>query len=253
MIETDFAKGCRRATEVLDFVARAQTAPSAREIFEGLGLPRSSGYELLKGLLRNHYLEKRSDDRWVMGDEIQVLIMARFGLGRVAAQIPSVLSELQEVTQETALLAVLNGTRVLVTHLFGSARSVPFGHEIGAEFPVNWTAAGSLLLSTFDERRLRSYLAANTRVSPTGPGVVATEQLALDVREAKRRGYAIEIGHACQGIASIAAPVADARGECIAAVSLGLPVARMLNCQDTLVCLVRSAASKLTCSLSAEK
>jgi DNA-binding IclR family transcriptional regulator len=253
MTENDLAKGSRRVTEVLDFVARARTAPSARQIFEGLDLPRSSGYDLLNGLLRNHYLEKHSDDRWVLGDELQVLAMARFGLGRVAPQIPSVLSELQEVTQEAALLAVLNGTRVLVTHLFSSARSIPFGAEIGVEVSVNWTAAGYLLLSKFDERSLRRFLAANARASPTSHAAVVIEQLARDVRMAKRRGYAIEIGQACQGIASIAAPVADARGDCIAAVSLGLPIMRMLNCQDTLVSLVRSAAAKLTCSLPAER
>lgn len=244
------AKGTRRVADTLDIVAQARTAPASRQIFERLAAPRSSGYDLLRGLLEKDYLQRRAGGRWILGDEVHALAMSRFGLGEVAAQIAPVLTALQEETQETSQLMVLNDTQVWVTHAYRSIRSISLGPEIGASMPINWTAAGCLLVCGLNERFLRRFVAAHARPSPAGQAPTDIERLVREVQDAQHRGYAVEIGEACRGAASIAAPVTDAHGKCLAAVSLLLPVARMLSCQETLISLVRAAAAKLTRGLT---
>jgi len=247
------AKSTRRVAEILDYVAQAPVVPTSRDIFEHLDLPRSSGYDLLTGLLQPRYLQRRTDGHWILGKGIYELALSRLGLGRLAEQIAPVLLALQEETQETAQLVVLHETQVLVTHTYYSPRSVLMNTEVGTVMPINWTAAGGLLIKCAEESSLRRILAVAARPSPTGRAVTDLDRLISNMTEAQRRGYAVESGEARLEAASIAAPVIDAQGHCVAAVSLALPIARMQNCQDTLVSTVRAAATKLSQRLAARK
>jgi DNA-binding IclR family transcriptional regulator len=204
-------------------------------------------------MLGRRYLKKLAGDRWGLGDEMHALAMSTFGLGAVVAEVEMVLSALQEETQETVQLLVLNKTRALIIHVFSSSRSILLSCQSGTEIPVNWTAAGYLLVSGLGDRALRHFLLAHARPSPTRQAVTVADLLVRNVRTAGRRGYWIEIEQAFNGAGSIAAPVISAQGNCIAAVSLVLPVARLLNSQDSLVSLVRSAAAKLSRGLAAVK
>jgi len=239
-------KGSRRVADAIDIVAQARPAASSRQIIKRVGVPRSSGYDLIGCLVERKFLQRRTAGHWILGTEIHALAMSRFGLGHIAEDIASVLSALQEATQETAQLAVLNQTRVLVTHISSGVQSVPLGAEIGAEIPVNWTAAGRLLVSGMNQRALRRFLKTNIRPLPNSYTVLDSEQLVREALDAKHRGYAVEIGQGNQGVGSISAPIADQRGNCVAAVSLILPVVRILNCRDSLVSLVQTAATKLS-------
>jgi IclR family transcriptional regulator, KDG regulon repressor len=249
----EMSKGARRIADVLDFVACARAAPSSREIFERFGLPRSSGYELLSALVERDFLRHQERGHWELGDKFYVLAFSRFGLGEVASKVDPVLAALQEETQETAQLAVLYEEAILIIHSLSSTRSMRVATGVGTEIPVNWTAAGRLLVSGMDDRRLRDFFLAHARPSPTGRAVTTAALFAREVRDARQRGYAIEIEQAQADGCSVAAPVLDTQGNCLAAVSLVLPAARLLGSRDTLLSMVSGAAAKLKIHNASEK
>ncbi len=241
----NISKGPRRIADILQCVARRRVAPSSSQIFAHAGLPRSSGYDLLRGLAEHEFLKRQPTGHWVLGDEFYALGLSPFGLGRIASKIDPVLRALQEETQETAQLAVLHHSRTVITHAFCSTRSTHFVAEGGTELPVNWTAAGRLLLSNLSDQELRKLFEAHARSSPTGNAVTAFAAFGREVREAQQRGYAIELEQAQARVCTVAAPVIASKDQCVAAVMLVLPVDRFLNSRDTLVSLVCSAAEKL--------
>ena len=242
-------KGVRRIADILDFIARSRVAPSSRQIFEHLALPRSSGYDLLRGLAERHFLHHQPSGHWVLGDEVYRLALSRFGLGRVASKIEPVLAALQQATQETAQLAVLHNGGTFTTHAFKSARSTGVIAEVGTKVPVNWTAAGRLLVSGFSDRRLHHFFLTNARPSPTRRAVMAVAVFSREAHDAAHRGYAIEFEQAQAGGCSVAAPVLGLQGNCVAAVSLVLPVTRFVGSRDTLVALVCATAAKLKATI----
>jgi IclR family transcriptional regulator, KDG regulon repressor len=243
-------KGTRRVADALDLVAQSRITLSSKHIIDRLATPRSSGYDLLGGLDDRRFLKKRAGGNWILGDEIHALAMSRFGLGSVAAQVAPLLSTLQEETQETAQLAVLHDSNTLVTHVFSSLRSMHIVAEIGRVAPVNWSAAGRLLVSDLDDKGLLKFLSSHAKPLPSDGSRFDVEEFVREARNARRRGYALEIDAVQQGACSISSPVLDQRSRCVAAVSLMLPAVRMINSQDSLVSLVCGAASKLTHALA---
>jgi len=131
------SKSARRITQALDLVAQARTSPSSRLLFDQLGIPRSSGYDLVSSLGRRQYLQNRTGSQWVLGDEIHVLALSRYGLGGIAERIAPALEALQEGTQEVALLAVLDA------HGHGR-RHPPAGWLDGGRAPARLASARSL-------------------------------------------------------------------------------------------------------------
>lgn len=246
-------KGSRRVADALDIVAQARPAASSRQIIKRVGAPRSSGYDLISCLVERQFLQRRTVGHWVLGAEIHALAMSRFGLGYIASEIASALTALQDATQETAQLVVLNQTRLLVTHVSSNLPSIPLRAEIGAEIPVNWTAAGLLLVSGMNQPALRRFIRVNARPLPGSYAAPDCEQWVREALDAKQRGYAVVTGRANQDIGSIAAPVSNQHGKCVAAVSLILPVTRLLNCRDSLVSLVQTTATKLSRGLTSGK
>ena len=242
---SDVSKGPRRVADILQFVARTRVAPSSSQIFGHLELPRSSGYDLLRGLAEHQFLKRQPAGHWVLGDEFYALALSRFGLGKIASRIDPILRALQEETQETAQLAVLHHSSTLITHAFSSTRSIHFIAEVGTELPVNWTAAGRPLLSNLSAREQRESFASHSRPSPTGNAVTMFAAFSREVKDAQHRGYAFELEQAQARVCTVAAPVLASNDQCIAAVMLVLPVERFLNSRDTIVSLVCSAAQKL--------
>jgi DNA-binding IclR family transcriptional regulator len=237
-------KGVSRFADVLEFVARSRVAPSSRQILQSLRIPRSSGYDLLNQLSDGAVLQRQPTGHWVLGSGFYALALSSFGLGKIASQIDPTLRALQEETQETAQLAVLHHSRVLITHALSSTRSARVLAEVGTELPINWTAAGRVLLSSESDHGLRK-LFTHAQQSPTGKAVVSFAAFRREIQDAMRRGYAVELGQMQAGVCSIAAPVINSTGQCIAAVSLVLPINRFLDSRDTLGTLVSSAASRL--------
>jgi IclR family transcriptional regulator, KDG regulon repressor len=242
---SDAPKGARRMADILDHVAHSRIAPSSQQIFEHLALPISSGYDLLNGLAERQFLRRQPTGRWVLGDEIYTLALVRFNLGTIASKIEPTLAALQEQTQATAQLAVRHNNGILITHANKSTSAMSVSGDVGTEVPVNWTAAGRVLASGLGENRLRQVFSASARPSPTGKGVMAFAKFLREARLARQRGYAIEIEQAQVDYCSVAAPVVDARGQCLAAVCLVLPLAQLMDSQETLVSLVSAAAAKL--------
>lgn len=238
-------KGTQRFAEIVELVAHSRVAPSSQQIFERLALPRSSGYDLLHGLAEERFLHRKPTGRWVLGEALQALALARFGLGSVASNIEPTLAELQEETQEAVVFAVPHRDAVLITHVSKSLRSMGIVAEVGTEIPIHRSAAGYMLATGLNTASLRK-LFASAKASSRGKTVVRFAQFIHRVREAGRRGFAIEVEQAQTDCCSIAAAVADAQGRSLAAVSLILPSTRLSANQDTLVSLVRAAAIKLT-------
>ncbi len=290
------AKGPNRVTQALDTVAQLRNAPSSRQLFERLGVPRSSGYELLSGLVQHHFLHSRAGGAWVLGDEIHVLAMSRYGLGNIAAQIAPVLETLQEDTQEVVQLAVLEGASALITHTFGSLRAMRMVIDVGTRLPVTVSASGRLLIAHLSDRALHQCVnsatdpaSADTKASliysslprtcplvtprvreprplkrlgprlreDDGKGInqrcptpLNGENFIREVREARKRGFCVISDPGVEDVSSVAAPVIDKKGQCVATVSLVLPTARLKNSRDSLLALVCAAAAKLSRTLA---
>ena len=78
------------------------------------------------------------------------------------------------------------------------------------------------------------------------------DRLMQQVRRFRRQGYATELNEANEHAGCVAAPVIDAAGQCVAAISIVAPEQRLGRTnRDKLVAEVRAAAARLSDRLGA--
>lgn len=132
---------------------------------------------------------------------------------------------LAQVTGETAILAVLRGTDVLYLDVVHSPAPLRVCVEPGARAPAYATASGKAMLAHDPDaeraamRRPMPALTAHTLTHPT--------QLRRRLAEIRRTGFSLSRGERREDVAALAAPVFDAGGRCVAALSLAGPSTRL--------------------------
>jgi DNA-binding IclR family transcriptional regulator len=124
--------------------------------------------------------------------------------------------------------------------------------RVGSRVPVNWAAGGRLIVSDLGDAELRRLLRQTVRASPTGKANLDIESLIRQVRRTRQQGYSTELGEANDHAGCVAAPVIDASGHCIAAISIAAPEQRLKQTNRArLIAAVRQAALQLSQRLGA--
>ncbi len=107
-----------------------------------------------------------------------------------------------------------------------SAHSLRLFTDTGRRVPVHCTSSGKVLLAYLPEARRQAVLRAAPMAALTPHTTTSRAQLEAELDRVRRRGWAEAVNEREIGVASIAAPVRDISGEVVAAISIGVPLAR---------------------------
>lgn len=133
------------------------------------------------------------------------------------------MEDLYVVTRENVQLAVREGTEAVFVERIAGRSAVPVLTRVGGRFAMHATGVGLVLLAhapvTVLDDVLAQGLPAYTSATITDP-----ERLRRELAGVRRDGYAVSRGAVTEDALSVAAPVEDARGEVVAAVSLVVPL-----------------------------
>jgi len=176
------------------------------------GLPRATAHRLAVGLEVHRLLRRDPDGRWSPGPALREL--GEGALDPLLDAAAMVLPRLRDVTGESVQLYRREGlVRVCV-----AAAEPPSGLRdtvpIGARLPMTAGSGAKVLAAWADLATQRAVL---------GEAVFGERTLA----EVRRRGWAQSVAERESGVASVSAPVRDASGAVIAAVSVSGPVERI--------------------------
>ena len=142
------------------------------------------------------------------------------------AAVGQVLGELRAQTGESSQVGVLDGHEVVYVDRLESAHSLRLFTDTGRRVPVHCTSSGKVLLAYLSAAERDGVLRAAPMNALTPHTITSREQLMAELARVCQRGWAEAINEREIGIASIAAPVRDVSGEVVAAISIGVPLAR---------------------------
>lgn len=176
------------------------------------GLPRATAHRLAVGLEVHRLLRRDADGRWSPGPALREL--GEGALDPLLDAAAMVLPRLREVTGESVQLYRREGlVRVCV-----AAAEPPSGLRdtvpVGARLPMTAGSGAKVLAAWADPAIQRAVLGE----------AVFGERTLLEVR---RRGWAQSVAERESGVASVSAPVRDAAGAVVAAVSVSGPIERI--------------------------
>lgn len=137
------------------------------------------------------------------------------------------LDNVRDRLKESISIAVLDGTDTLFIARAEAERIVSTGVKVGRRLPVYCSATGRMLLGALDEDEARVLLARADRQKRTPHTLVDIDEIMAAAAIAWQDGYAISDEELEVGMRSMAVPIRDAQGECIAALSMSVSAVRI--------------------------
>jgi len=215
------------AMRLLKTFTEGEAELGVTQLARRLGVAKSTVYRLASTLVAEGMLEQnRENEKYRLG-------ISLFGLGALVRQRMNLSNEarphifaLREATNETVRLALLDGEEIMYIYDLESTQAIRMRANLGDRKPVFCSAEGRAMLA-FQDRRIqesviRKGLAPRTPKTDTDP---ARLQVALqDVRD---KGFAVEVEQCEIGMTSLAAPIHNAEGRVVAAVSIAGPRQRL--------------------------
>lgn len=244
------ARSLRRAMAMLTLIHQRGQPQSVAEMAQALSIPKSTAYDLLNAMLHEGLVTPADGTRFALGHRLHELGAGYRAQVDILREGSRIVRALRDETGETVQLSAMEGPLMHVLLKEEGFRAVRIISNTGSRVPVNWAAAGRLLVSDLDDDALRRLLTATVTPSPTGKAETDVDRLVAQIRAAQAAGHAVEIGETNEHAGCVAAPVLDAAGHVIAALSLAAPEQR-LNSPDrkSLVAAVRRAATDLSAAL----
>lgn len=193
---------------------------SLAEICRRAGLGKSRTFRLLHTLAQRSYVERTPDGlRYRLGLKLfEHATHFRRDLKQVAQPF---MGQLHERFNEATNLAVLHNGDVLYVDLLESSRPFRMAAMIGSRMPIESTSLGKAIVAYASEKERMGLFA---RLSPG-----ELRKLKKELATVRLRGYALDRGENEPGVACVGAPVFDATGAAVAAVSVSGPMSRMLR------------------------
>lgn len=244
------ARSLRRAVAMLTLIHRRGQPQSVAEMAAALSIPKSTAYDLLNAMLHEGLVTPADGTRFALGHRLHELGVGYRAQVDILREGSGIVRALRDETGETVQLSVMEGPLMQVLLKEEGFRAVRIISNTGSRVPVNWAAAGRLLVSDLDDDGLRRLLKATVIPSPTGRAETDVDRLVAQIRAFRTAGHALEIGETNEHAGCVAAPVLDGEGKVIAALSLAAPEQRLNSPDRTmLVAAVRRAAAELSAAV----
>ncbi len=232
------AFGPARPSMTLTEVAAAtgMTRASARRFLltlEDLGFVASDGkhFSLTPQILRLGYAYLSSMDWWHTAQPF---------MEQVAHKV-----------QESCSAAVLDGDEIVYVARVSASRIMSVNLSIGTRLPAYCTSLGRVLLAHRPAAWVDGYLARAALEKRAPRTMTDPDRLRAEIDKVRAQGFSVVDEELEAGVRSIAVPLYDRTGACIAALNIGgaaarAPVQRLL---DVYLPLLREASGKINAAL----
>lgn len=232
-----------RGAQLLVYVVEEDEAPTVGELAQLAGLPKSTTSRLV-GALERQGLVQRDPARGAIKPGPVLLRYARketSGLDLVELA-GTALERLSHASGETSNLGVATSTAVEMLDQRDSRHILGSTNWVGQRVPHHGSVIGKVFLAFGALPLPGGPLEALAPRTITDPG-----ELRRDLERTRARGYATAVDELESGLWAVAAPVRDAGGTVVAALSISGPTVRLhAGRLDELGRLVADEASTLS-------
>lgn len=222
-----------RACNILRCLSEGKSHFKISELARQLTLDRSTTYRILLSLEKCGLVEKdKKTGEYSLG--VAVFETGNTYLRRMDfIQISKpIMADLALKVQETVHLAVLSDTEIVYVDKVDSPRTLGVMSKIGQRAPIYCTALGKVLLAFQPEHELSRIFDRIKFKSFTKKTITSKSELIKELKEIRKRGYALDQREYEEDVECIGAPIMDHLGNAVAAVSISGPQRKINTPQE---------------------
>jgi IclR family KDG regulon transcriptional repressor len=217
-----------RSLRILEAMGRSDNPQSLAEITDAVQLPKTTVHRLLETLQCEGYVEQNPITRqFLLSSKILGLAASFLGRLDVRELARPILMELWQQSQETVHLGLLDNGEVLYVEKLESPHTIRMYSEIGRRAPLHCTGLGKALLANLPTEEIEQIVARRGLQRYTENTLVDQISLLEEIATIRSRGVAFDNEEHEKSVRCVAAPVFDAQGQVIAAISIAGPAFRM--------------------------
>jgi len=237
-------KSARRVLEILELFDTVQQPLSLTEIARRLSYPVPSTLALLKCLLAMEYIGYDPVGK-AYSPTMRVCMLGDWLHGQIFQDgaVIALMSDLQQQTGETVMLAMQNDIHAQYVHTMQSRRALRYFLRPGSLRPIHRSATGQMLLAQLSNEAVRKMTKrVNARVPPAER---IADGMAFEhhIEQVRRQGYAYN-DQFTDGAAAIAVKLPVPEGMSAAVLGLGGPIPRIQSRLEPLVSLMKQLISQ---------
>lgn len=223
-----------KALDVMECLAQHARPMTAQEIAKACFMSRPTAYRLLTTLMSRGFVRTDGNYNYLLGTKLLSLgkiVLDGLDLQDIARPL---LHELCTLSNETANLAILDGTEILYIGKEESPQTaenrsfVQLRSSIGTRLTVHCSAMGKTLLAYLP---LEECLKIINQIIPLKPYTRSTitnpDTLLHELERIRQHGYAIDDREVDEGTRCVAAPVFSNTGRIVASMSIAGPAYRL--------------------------
>ncbi len=221
-----------------------------------LSLHKNNVFRLLATLEENGYIEQSAkSERYRLGTGCLELGRAYSRSNPLLRTARPFLEALCEELGETVHIGTLRGYEVVHLDSEQPEQLVMTSSRVGQRLPAHTTALGKVMLGSLDadarENYIRDVLATEDGSRRTEHSISDPHKFQEHVSSVAIKGHAVDMEECEIGLRCVAAPVHDASGRVVAAISVSAPSFRFKESHmlDKVVPVVEDAAERLSHSL----
>lgn len=235
-------------------MAVAAGATDLRAIGDALGTGRATTHRLVSFLRQEGWLRQADNKAYTLGPRV-------IELGAIAlAQVPLTtlarphLLRLAQLSGNTIHLGMLDAGEVLYLDKIPGTVGQEMRSRIGHRMPLGSTGVGKALMLDMDETEWRGHHEHATRIAravlPLPPGVLDWPVYRERMRQHQLDAYAVDLEENELGIRCVSAPIRDAGGNIVAAVSVAgtvpyMPIERTAQLSAAVLACVHAISREL--------
>ncbi|MCO5733278.1 IclR family transcriptional regulator C-terminal domain-containing protein [Rhizobium sp. SSA_523] len=226
MRDTDFIGGLAKGLKVIEAFGEAQPRLSITEAAGRAGLDRATARRCLLTLAALGYAAY--DGKYFsLTPRILRLGHAYLSAAPLALIVQPFLDRLAEEIGQSASVSVLDGSEIVYLARASQKRVMSINLTAGSRLPAYCASMGRVLLADLPEGEARARLEAETRPALTPRTKTDIGALLEELALIRQQGYAVIDQELEWGLCSIAVPLLNAKGQCVAALNIGAAAAQI--------------------------
>lgn len=204
-----------KAVRLVELIA--QGSASLTELAEKSGYPKSTTHRLLTELLEHDFIAQNGH-----AYRLGIRFLEWGERAKRQLHLPEVaephMRALARDTSETAHLGILDGSDIVYLAKVNGARGLQMASYVGLRSPAQTTAMGKILIASLPPREWDSHI---LEIAPaTRHTVTNREAYKKELETVLSQGFALDREENEIGVRCVAAPIIDAAGRTVAAISL---------------------------------
>ncbi|MBM3811151.1 MAG: IclR family transcriptional regulator [Acidimicrobiia bacterium] len=199
---------------------------SLNEVTLRTGIAKSTVFRILTTLTDLGYVIRDAGRHYYVSGALSELVNERAGSELLRRTSLSWMLRLRDAHGETVNLGQLQVDRIRYVEVVPSEFALRLHERPGAIVPVHATALGKAILAFLPPETAEGLLEGMPMPALAANTITTVAGMMAELEAVRRRGYAFDRGETSTLATCVAAPILDARGEAVAALSISGPSSR---------------------------